>query len=165
MAGAGAASAAAQPVSTYSRHDWTTCRFERAIEPDVVLQHRCDPVRGIAITLVTEPDSAVVLFGANPLREATALGGFHTPGDTIEWRGPAGGPPQAAILRYRTGRSVRVMDRSVLVIHRLQPDGASCFLGQVDGAIPNANARARALADERAAGFACGRDEQIVVGR
>jgi hypothetical protein len=121
--------------------------------------HRCPGKAGIAVVWTAGDDSSAVAFGAKALEEAvTDKAAFFEAGRTIEWRGPKGGKPQAAILRYATGASVGRLDGSRLVVHRLAPDGASCIIGSVDAHKPDANAAARRLADEKATSFRCGQD-------
>lgn len=149
---------AQQWVSSYTTHDYAKCRKDKG-NGDPVSVHRCPGKAGIAVTWTAGDDSSAVEFGAKALQETISdKAAFFEAGKTIEWRGPKGKRPQAAIARYATGQNVGKLDGSRLVVYRLAPDGASCVVGSVDGRKPGANAAARRLADEKAAGFRCGQD-------
>lgn len=154
---------AAAAESRYTRHDYQACPATPGSKPDPGTAARtCAGPAGIAVDWTADDDSSAVAFGPRERGDRPTLGSFFEAGTTIEWRGPAGGRPVAAILRYRVGDSVGRLDRSRLVVHRLGAD-ASCVAGVVDGARPGANEAARALADT-AAGFACGRDRPTLLG-
>lgn len=145
-------------ASSYTTHDYAKCRKDKG-NGDPVSVHRCPGKAGITVVWTAGDDSSAVAFGAKALEEAvTDKAAFFEAGKTIEWRGPKGGRPQAAILRYATGKSVGKLDSSRLVVYRLAADGASCIVGSVDACKPDANAAARRLADEKAPGFRCGQD-------
>jgi len=145
-------------ASSYTTHDYAKCRKDKG-NGDPVSVHRCPGKAGITVVWTAGDDSSAVAFGAKALEEAvTDKAAFFEAGKTIEWRGPKGGRPQAAILRYATGASVGKLDGSRLVVYRLAPDGASCIVGSVDARKPDANAVARSLVDEKATGFRCGQD-------
>lgn len=153
--------AAAQDwASSYSKHDYAKCRTVKP-DGDGVAVHRCVGKAGIAVTWTAGDDSSLVGFGEKPREERlTEKASFFEAGNTIEWRGPKRARPQAAILRYATGQSVGKLDGSLLVIYRLGGDGVSCIIGSVDARSADANAQARRLADEKAAGFRCGEDQR-----
>jgi hypothetical protein len=156
------AAAAAAQASRYTRHDYEACRATPASEPGAA-QRDCAGADGVRVRWSAGDDSSRVGFGPVERGAFPAIGTFFEAGRTIEWRGPAGGPARAAILRYRVGASVGRLDGSRLLVHRLGPD-ASCVVGVVDGARPAANEAARGIADG-ADGFACGRDRPVVLGR
>lgn len=152
--------AAQEWASGYSKHDYAKCRKVKPDE-DGVSVHRCAGRAGIAVTWTAGDDASLVAFGAKPVDERlTDRASFFEAGTTIEWRGPKGSRPQAAILRYATGQSIGKLDGSLLVVYRLAGDGASCIIGSIDGRSADANAQARRLADEKAAGFRCGEDQR-----
>lgn len=149
---------AEQWVSGYTTHDYAKCRKDKD-DGEPVAVHRCPGKAGFTVIWTATDDSSAVAFGARALAETISdRAAFFEAGKTIEWRGPKGGRPQAAILRYATGQNVGKLDGSRLVVYRLQADGASCVVGSVDARKPGANAAARRLADEKAAGFRCGQD-------
>ncbi|RXT54681.1 hypothetical protein B6S44_13735 [Bosea sp. Tri-44] len=149
---------AEQWASSYTTHDYTKCRKDKG-NGDPVAVHRCPGKAGLTVTWTAGDDSSAVEFGAKALQETISdKAAFFEVGKTIEWRGPKGKQPQAAIARYATGQNVGKLDGSRLVIYRLAPDGASCIIGSVDARKPDANAAARRLVDEKAASFRCGQD-------
>jgi hypothetical protein len=149
---------AEQWVSSYTSHDYAKCRKDKG-DGDPVSVHRCRGKAGVIVIWTAGDDSSSVDFGATPTPGTISdKAAFFEAGRTIEWRGPKGGRPQAAILRYATGQSVGKLDGSRLVVYRLTPDGSSCIVGSVDARKPGTNAAARRLADEKAAGFRCGQD-------
>lgn len=146
--------------SAYTTHDWERCEAVPSPDGDVVQLFRCKGLAGIPVTYTGEEDGSSVAFGRVPLEEDYGFASFFAAGTTIEWRGPAGGRPEAAIIRYRIGNSVEKLDRTLLVVYRLQADGAGCILGTVPGGKGD-NATARELADRHAAGFQCGSSTRI----
>lgn len=149
---------AEQWASSYTSHDYAKCRKDKG-DGDPVSVHRCPGKAGITVIWTAGDDSSAVEFGAKAAQETISdKAAFFEAGKTIEWRGPKGGKPRAAILRYATGQNVGKLDGSRLVVYRLAPDGSSCIIGSVDARKPDANAAARRLADEKAASFRCGQD-------
>lgn len=147
---------AEQWASSYTTHDYAKCRKDKG-NGDPISVHRCPGKAGFTVTWTAGDDSSAVEFGARALQETISdKAAFFEVGRTIEWRGPKGSRPQAAIVRYATGQNVGKLDGSRLVVYRLAPDGASCVIGSVDARKPDANAAARRLADDKAAGFRCG---------
>lgn len=159
---AGASAAGAGQASSYTSHDWENCAEVPSPEEGVVQLFRCNGPAGIPVTYTGEEDGSSVGFGAKPLDEDYGFAGFFAVGRTVEWRGPDGGRPQAAIIRYRIGQSVSRLDRTVLVAYRLQPDGVGCIMATVAGGAGD-NARARAVVDRDAAGFRCGTSRRVTV--
>ena len=143
--------------SAYTRHVWEKCPSIGADGSDGVVVRRCAGRAGIAVVWTAGDNSSSVSFGVRPMDEELNIGSFFEVGSTIEWRGAAGGRPVAAIVRYAVGQRIGRLDGSRLVVYRLQPDGASCIIGSVDGRARNANVQARAIVDTRAAEFVCGR--------
>jgi hypothetical protein len=99
---------------------------------------------------------------------------FNSANLTIEWRLNEKGSPIAAIQRWfidnpdpATGAPSPKSAGQVLVISRVaqKDDGLSCVVGYVDAlANPDANERARKMADETAQDFACGYAEAMWQG-
>ncbi|MDH4441380.1 MAG: hypothetical protein QE284_13450 [Rhizobium sp.] len=92
----------------------------------------------------------------------------------IEWRLDAAGKPFAAILRWfidnpgPDGASTRTSRGEILVVSRVGTAnyGGSCMVGLVDAkANPDANEKARLVADNTASDFACGMQEPEWVGK
>lgn len=146
--------------SAYTTHDWEKCPPGETPEPDILTVHRCAGRGGFDVVWAGEEDGSWVEFGTAPLDEELGFGSFFEAGDRVEWRGPKGGAPAAAILRYQVGSRIGKLNRTLLVVYRLEPGGGSCIMGEVPGGA-DANAKARRLVDERAAGFKCGAAERI----
>lgn len=151
---------AEQWASSYTSHDYAKCRKDKG-DGDPVAVHRCAGKAGIAVIWTAGDDASGVGFGPGPADETILPDiAFFEAGRTIEWRGPKAGRPQAAILRYATGRNVGRLDGARLVVYRLAADGQSCIIGSVDARKPAANAAARRLADEKGPSFRCGQDSR-----
>jgi hypothetical protein len=104
----------------------------------------------------------VVMFAEGDLRSSVAFGtkvadhcassqslpGFNSVGKKIEWR-LKDGKPVATILRwfesFDPNDSTRL--REWLIVTKLDV-GNSCHMGYVEGGFPNANERARSIADQ-----------------
>lgn len=155
LIGAFAADRAAAADSAYTKFDWDKCRKTGA-EDDVVMR-RCAGPDGVAVDINSGADAAFVSFGARGARGDTQLGAFYFPKQTVEWR-KAAGKPFAAILRYDIGKSVGGPFRSALVVYKLEGTASSCIVAIVDGDKADANARARAIADDATPKFTCDKD-------
>ncbi|MCX5515241.1 hypothetical protein C3941_12850 [Kaistia algarum] len=145
--------------SRYSRFDYASCPEGKTPEPGIIEVRICRGLGPIDVVWTAEPDSSEVRFGTDTPDEVLGLGDFHEAGDTVEWRlrsrnGRA--TAIAAIIRYWTGTNIGRLDRSRLVVYRIEPSGRSCVIGLVDSSRPNANAEARQIADRWSADFVCG---------
>lgn len=151
-------SQAAAQESSYTRHKYDTCAKTESPEPGIIEVHRCPGKAGIAVRWISEPDSSSVSFGENPLDEALDIGGAFEVGSTIEWRSARkGGTPIAAIVRYRAGAGITHLTKSVLVVYRLEPSGASCVMAVLG---PDGN-QARRVVDQHAQSFVCGKSSRV----
>ena len=153
-------SVAASYESAYTTHDWEKCPAGETPEPDIVTVHRCAGLGGFDVVWSAEEDGSWVGFGTAPLDEEYGFGSFFEAGDRVEWRGPKGGAPVAAILRYSVGSRIGKLSRTLLVVYRLEPGGKSCIMGEIAGGA-DANSKARRLVDERAASFTCGSSKRF----
>ncbi|QJP14877.1 hypothetical protein G3545_15215 [Starkeya sp. ORNL1] len=151
---------AADHESAYTTHDWEKCPADESPEPDIVTVHKCPGLGGFDVVWTGEEDGSWVGFGTAPLKEEYGFASFFEAGERVEWRGPNAGAPVAAILRYRVGSRIGKLSRTLLVVYRLEPGGKSCIMGEVAGGA-DANAKARRLVDQRAAGFACGTSKRL----
>jgi hypothetical protein len=89
-------------------------------------------------------------------------------GKKIEWR-LRDGKPYAAILRAYIGVENLKPDRIEWITHQVlvvtKIDGKqACHIAYVNGAVPNANAKAAEIADANAASFNCGSDTPLKIG-
>lgn len=157
LAMSGARNAAAQD-STYSTFDYEGCPEAVSPEPDVIEVRRCEGPAGLPVYWHAEPDSSQIVIGdlAEPLFFEGGTFVFEV-NNVVEWRWLESGTqwPQAAIVRYRYGRSVSDLSRSRLAIYMIEADGYSCVLDMVEGA--NANEKAREIADRDAGTMRCAR--------
>lgn len=151
-------SAAAQESIT-TRHNYEKCREAPSPEPDIIEVRQCNGPSGIAVIWTSEPDSSSVSFGGNRLDENLEIGAAFEVDAAIEWRsGKTSKAPVAAIVRYQTGDSVGKLDKSLLIVHRIEPSGQSCIMGVVSGR--GASNKARALIDGSAERFVCGKSRR-----
>ncbi len=89
---------------------------------------------------------------------------FNSVGNKIEWR-IANSKPIATIFRWSVhfGVDDAPKRRSWLVVTKIEPQN-SCHMGYVEGSLPNANEKARSLADS-AANFSCKGGVPIVLAK
>ena len=86
----------------------------------------------------------------------TTIGAFNSIGDTLEWR-MRDGRPYALIFRYLDA-TIEKRGRTVLAVEKIAASGqAGCRVAQIAGSIPDANLRARQIADDVAPSFECGK--------
>ncbi len=146
--------------STYTTHDYDTCRLV-SDEPGAQ-QRRCEGISGIAVNYYASDDDATVDFG----EEGAKHDGPYDPpfafaGKTIEWRGIERNgalEPYAAIVRFDLGQAIGGPFRPELMIFRLEGKTRSCLAASVDGRRRDANVRARQLADTVVRRFTCSKD-------
>jgi hypothetical protein len=109
---------------------------------------------------------SLVAFGKSPKRHCAAqqsFGGFNSVSSTIEWRLNKG-KPIAAIQRWTVSYDPddSAKTKTWLVVTRIE-SGNSCHMAVVEGAFPNANVKAREIADTLAEKFECGSSKQTAV--
>jgi len=148
------AAAAAQPArSAYTALDLRRCRTLELIEEGESVRRRC-PGLGAVPLFVNAGDGRFDVDAGIDDGIWESLGGFNEIGPRIEWR-LAGGRPFAIIYRLRlTGPEQP--PGSTLIVETVGRAGApGCRVAAIDGALPNANARAREIADRQARSFRC----------
>jgi hypothetical protein len=148
--------AAAQTMSSrYTMVDLRRCRTLEIIPEGESVRRRCPGLAGIAL-YVNEGDGRSEIDAGVDDGQWESLPAFNTIGERIEWR-LSGGRPFAIIYRLRTAASPDQPAASALIVERIGkgPRLPGCRLGLVDGALPDANVRARALADRHARDAAC----------
>jgi hypothetical protein len=146
--------AAAQPASSvYTELNLARCRTLEVIEEGESVRRRCPGLGAVALFVNAGDGRFDVDAGVdNEIWESLAA--FNEPGPRIEWR-RAGGRPFAIIYRLRL-TSPEHPPGSTLIVETIGRRGApGCQVATVDGALPDANARARAIADRRARTFRC----------
>lgn len=151
-------------VSRYTRFDLAACEIlrEERVEGSFA-DYRCPGLPGIPL-LVQEGDGRFDLDAGTNDDAFQTIGAFNDIGDTVEWR-MRDGAPFAVVFRF-LDRAMIEPGRTVLAVEKVGTAGSpGCRVAQIAGDTPDANVRARALADRRAAGFRCGTDETLYIGR
>lgn len=167
--------APAQPESAAVTYAYTTfdagknCKHRKGRDVEDYGSWLCPGYRGIAVLLSAGDQRMQVSFGPRAGRELAAQETLPRFNDvyqgTIEWRIARASDgklrPFAAILRwnYMLNEDDRQASGRVLVVTRLNPGGV-CHIGYVNAlGNPDANERARKLADSKARNFRCGIDK------
>ena len=150
-----AAPAAGQAIrSAYTLLDLRRCRTLEVIPEGESVRRRCPGLAGIPL-FVNEGDGRSEIDAGHDDRIWESLPGFNSIGERIEWR-LSGGRPFAIIYRLRLAATENAPAGSALIVEAAGHGAGApnCRIGLVDGALPDANARARTLAD-RARGTRC----------
>lgn len=150
--------AAAAPANTsvYTALDLGRCRVIERIEEGESVRWRCPGHAGIPLLVGTGDGRFDVDAGVDN-NEWESLSQFNNPGPRVEWR-LRGQRPIAIIYRLSTS-SPETAAFSRLAVETIGRAGRpGCVIGWIDGGLPDANARARAIADRRAESFRCGVD-------
>jgi hypothetical protein len=108
----------------------------------------------------------MVAFGKSPKDHCAAhqtFSGFNSVKSTIEWRLNKG-KPIAAIQRWTVSFDLEdsAKTKTWLVVTRIE-SGNSCHMAVVEGALTNANIKAREIADSLAEKFECGVSSQTAI--
>lgn len=155
--------------SAYSDINLDECLILHA--DDFGAEWACPGYRGYPLWLSEGDLRFFISFGFGAPDEMSAsqtLPQFNYLGDKLEWRltNQTGDfKPFAAIVRYYldegTGEDT---DKSqLLAVIKIEP-GNTCHIGYVDPElVPNANARAREIADSTAPDFDCKNDEPVLI--
>jgi hypothetical protein len=167
MIGAGllacAAPAAAQrATSAYTPLDTERCRVIEESAEGSSARLRCPGHAGVPLFLNIGDDRFDLDAGVdNQIWES--LSPLNAVGPNVEWR-LRGGRPFAII--YRLIPSVESDSSPTLIVETIGRSGRpGCEIARVNALRADANARARAEADLRAASFRCGRDRAAAIGR
>ncbi len=126
----------------------------------------CKGVGKYVVTFAEGDLRSFVSFGTESADHCSfrqTFGGFNSVGNRIEWR-RRNGTPVATILRWTVSYDPENSEKTKtwLVVTKLEAD-QSCHMGYVEGATPNANEKARALADAQAPGFSCATGKPIFI--
>lgn len=108
----------------------------------------------------------MVAFGTAPATHCAAtqsFGGFNSASTKVEWR-LRDGKPVATILRWTVSYDPNDSEKTKtwLVVTKLEAKN-SCRVAAVEGALPDANQKARDAADKLAAAFNCAKDTPKIV--
>ncbi|HYD12446.1 MAG TPA: hypothetical protein VEC11_06335 [Allosphingosinicella sp.] len=154
------AALAAAPSSSYTPLDLDACEIvtvAHAGEGDWV-NRRCRGLGGITL-FVNEDDARFDLDAGIDNGEWESPAQLNELGPQLEWR-REGGRAFAVIYRYTIPEALPG-GRSMLAVESIGRRGRPGCLVALLLATPNANARARQIADTRARSFRCGRDRRI----
>jgi hypothetical protein len=170
--------AAGQSIdSAYTSYDTKACPHRGGRDPEDYGEWHCKGL-GMAVLVSAGDQRMTMSFGPRAKDEPAAgqtLQGFNDAYKArIEWRlmrnARGRAQPFAAIVRWNTfllsGSDApdKAVKGQVLVVTRLGPGGV-CHVGYVDAlANADANALARAIADERARAFNCATEKPIILG-
>ncbi len=159
--------AAAQPTSVYTSLNQKSCKTtDRAKAGDGEWTiSRCRGRDGWQVYLDYDDARDQLRLGRDgkSFRLNHGVATFNALGPRIEWRSAAPGQrAYALIYRVRWTDHVTKKPRARLVVVRLSAAGA-CRMGSVESHMTDMNRRARHLADKRAPGFVCGRDQPLEV--
>lgn len=167
VAGLAGPAAAQTVISSYTDVDLDLCTIARS--DDFGSTWACPGYNGIPVMVAEGDLRFFVSYGLTSTVERAAeqtLPPFNHLGPRIEWRiGSVDGriTPFATILRFFVARpDGGEGEGQVLVVTRLG-EGATCHVAYVDAlANANANELAREAADERARGFDCANEPDII---
>ncbi len=152
---------AAESASVYTPLKIEACQELEAANPgeDYSGSVLCEGHAGLQVYWSGSDSRDMVAYGKLPQTHCAAkqsFSQFNTAGKKLEWR-LHNGIPVATILRWTVTRDLNgtIEKKDWLAVARLEPQD-SCVLALVDAAWPNANDKARKVADEIAGeGFGC----------
>ena len=149
-------------TSDYTTLDLAGCDVMRRAAEGHSVEYRCLG-RGNVSLLLHDGDGRFDLDAGVRNEEFQSIGAFNSIAPTIEWRLDTGNPV-AVIFRLHDA-TMGSRDRSVLAVEKVgTAQSPGCRIAQIAGDTPDANMRARRIADERAADFDCSTDQMQVVG-
>ena len=150
-------------TSAYIALDLKRCTVTRSMPDEgASTEWRCPGYRGTSL-LVAEDDLRFDIDAGVNTADFETASRFNSPGPRIEWR-LRGGQPIAIIYRLVLSWN-DLPKRTILGVETIGQRGRpGCLVAWVAASAPNANAVARQQADQRAAGFRCGRDRPARIG-
>jgi hypothetical protein len=144
--------------SAYSDLDIATCDEVEPAPGEGSPVYQCNGHKGLHVTFAEGDLRSFLAFGKdgrNHCAYRQTFSGFNSVGKKVEWR-LKDGKPIAAILRwsvsYDSEDSTKL--KEWLVVTKLEARN-SCHMGYVEGGFPNANEKARWLADTAADAYSC----------
>jgi hypothetical protein len=152
--------------SVYTDVDFDQCT---TIESDEIgATSVCPGYRGYPVVIGDSDLRMSVSYGVRPLEEKAASQGFapfNHIGKKIEWRIESDDDtfqPRATILRWYLSGEDGTDKYQILVVTQLKL-GATCHIAYIDAlTAPDANEKARAIADQEAGSFDCRNEPEIV---
>ncbi len=120
--------------------------------------YECRGYKGVAVTFAEGDLRALVAYGRDGRNHCAfrqTFSGFNSVGNKIEWR-LKGDKAIATILRWKVSYDPDDGSKTKdwLVVTKVD-ERQSCHVGYVEGSYPNANEKARWLADTAAEVFSC----------
>jgi hypothetical protein len=148
------APAAAQAFSSvYTALDLDRCRTIEVVPEGESVRRRC-PGLGAIPLFVNAGDGRFDVDAGVDNGQWESHGGFNEIGPRIEWR-RRNGRAFAIIYRLRLTGADQPPGSSLIVETIGRRGAPGCQIAVVDGSLPDANARARAIADRRAPTHRC----------
>ncbi len=125
----------------------------------------CKGYAGLKIYFAEGDLRSFLAFGKSPQKQCAThqtFNGFNSVNATVEWRMDKG-KPIAAIQRWRVSYDSEDSSKikTYLVVTKIEAND-SCHLALIEGAYPNANAKARDVADQLAPAFTCAKGEEKI---
>ena len=152
--------ALAANTSGYTTFNLKKCNVLQAAAPEEEFSgsYLCHGHEGYKIYFAEGDLRSFLAFGKSPKDHCAThqtFSGFNSVDSTVEWRLNRG-KPIATIQRWRVSYDPDNAEKikSWLVVTMLEPHN-SCWMARIEGALPNANAKARELADQMSPTFNC----------
>lgn len=159
--------AQAANTSVYTNFDIKKCKVLSAAVPEEENggSYICPGYKNLKMYFAEGDLRQLVAFGKNPEKHCASqqtFPQFNSVNSTIEWR-LNNGKPIATIQRWGVSDPVdssRI--KNWLVVTKLEASN-SCHMAIVEGAFPNANTKAREIADSLATTFKCSSSRAQIV--
>lgn len=159
--------ALAANTSAYTSFDLKKCKVLRAPVPDEEDggSSLCKGYGKLKMYFSEGDLRTTIAFGTNPqdhCASGQSFGHFNSVNAAIEWR-LHNGKPLATIQRWYVAQGDDApKDKDWLVVTKLEPTN-SCRMAVIEGALPQANAKAREVADQLSPTFKCETDEVKII--
>jgi hypothetical protein len=153
--------------SIYTEYDLSKCRLIAESEEGPFASYMCKGLGGIDIYFAEGDLRGMVAIGKDPENHCAArqsFGPFNSANRKIEWR-TEDGRPFAAIQRWHVSDPEESEKSYSWLVVTALGRSESCRVAIIEGALPDANAKAREAADGLARNFDCARDEATVFSR
>ena len=137
--------------------------LERETEEGSYIRQSCPGIGDIAL-IVEEGDGRMFVHAGNDPSDGETMSPFNTLSPKVEWR-MKDGKPVAIIYRLKVATPDVPQDGNTqLFVSKIGTGSSpSCVMAEIAGSYPDANAKARKIADG-AADYRCGRDEKQMLG-
>lgn len=150
------ATEASDANSRYTRLNLDACTVLSRVEEGEGVEWRCPGLDSTPL-YVLSGDGRYDIDAGRKGKVFASVAPFNNPGETVEWR-LKNGAPVAIIFRLKSATQ-EAPNISWLMVETIgSTDRPSCRIATIDGRTPDANVRARAIADAQGASFRCGVD-------